>query len=169
MREVGSRGFQTGASLIEFALVLPVFLLLVIGVLYASIAFVTHQAVAHAAQRGADAAISADPNAPSYATLAVVRASLRVAEALSFLPGEPPEIELRQECDTPVDGAGNAPPASYFCVIDSGAAGGRMVSLSLAPAFSSLWPQFPRVALAPLPAYVRATGAAVVPRSDDGR
>lgn len=57
----GSR--QQGAALVEFAFVLLPLLLLTIGTLLYGLVFVTQQAMAFAAQRGADAIVQADPDA----------------------------------------------------------------------------------------------------------
>lgn len=53
---------QQGAALIEFAFVLLPLLLLTVGTLLYGLVFVTQQAFAFAAQRGADAIVQVDPD-----------------------------------------------------------------------------------------------------------
>lgn len=55
------RNRQTGAALIEFAFVLLPLLLLTVGTLLYGLVFVTQQAMAFAAQRGADAIVQVNP------------------------------------------------------------------------------------------------------------
>lgn len=76
-----SRNSQSGAALIEFAFVLLPLLLLTFGTLLYGLVFVTQQAMAFAAQRGADAIVQVDPNAfDSVAALCSSDAAARVAE-----------------------------------------------------------------------------------------
>lgn len=55
------RGSQEGAALVEFAFVLLPLLLLTVGTLLYGLVFVSQQAFAFAAQRGADAIVQVDP------------------------------------------------------------------------------------------------------------
>lgn len=73
--------------LVEFAFVLPIFLVLLYGMLVYSIVFVTQQAVAFAAESGADSVVTVAPQASNYDALATARATARVNEILGFLPG----------------------------------------------------------------------------------
>ena len=57
-----SRTAQTGQALVEFALVLPVMLLLMVGILEFARAWNLHQALTDATREGARRAAVADPN-----------------------------------------------------------------------------------------------------------
>lgn len=79
--------YQRGAVLVEFSLILVVLITLFYATLVYSIVFVTQQAVAYAAESGADAVVAVDPLDPGYDALATTVASARVTSTLAFLPG----------------------------------------------------------------------------------
>jgi Flp pilus assembly protein TadG len=95
-----------GQALVEFALVAPVLLLLVVGIFEFGRAWNAHQAVTDAAREGARAAVVADPLMTPDSVEAVVRnalarASLDPAKAeitlsgVNALTGEPARVEVR--------------------------------------------------------------------------
>lgn len=85
------RNTQTGAVLVEFSLILIAMITLFYGIIAYSIVFVTQQAVAYAAESGADAVVAVDPADPKYNDLATVAATRRVEDLLTFLPGGAPK------------------------------------------------------------------------------
>ncbi len=95
-----------GQALVEFALVAPVLLLLVVGIFEFGRAWNALQAVTDAAREGARAAVIADPLMTDDSVRAVVRnalarASLDGAQAeitltgVNALAGEPARVEVR--------------------------------------------------------------------------
>lgn len=79
---------QAGAALIEFGAIVIAFLTLTYGIIVYSIVFVSQQAVAYAAESGADAIVAVDPdNGASFSAVATMVATSRVNSVLSFLPG----------------------------------------------------------------------------------
>lgn len=163
---------ERGASLIEFAFVLPVFLMLIVGILYYGIGFATQQAVNHAAGRAADAAVAVDPalDSSAFRARAIEQAEPRIAGILAYFPGGTGErFVLSGGCDTAAD-SGAADQSSLCVGPDADRPGRRVVTVNLAPRFQSLWPGFPETGLIPTPEFVRATGTAVVAASpaDDG-
>jgi Flp pilus assembly protein TadG len=93
------RGVQHGAALIEFSVILLVLLTIFYGIFVYSILFVTQQAVAYAAESGADAVTMVDPMTiacdPADPVINDV-VGVRVNRILSFLPGgvSPPAVSL---------------------------------------------------------------------------
>lgn len=128
--------------MIEFALVLPVFLLLVVGIFYLGIVYFTGQSVQLAAQRGADAAITVDPERSkadfSQAALSQVRDRLR--HAVDFFPGAIASPELAAMTNHRCGGQARG---SYVCIADDASGDGYDVEVRLLPAFGDLWPGFP--------------------------
>ena len=59
---------QSGAALIEFALVLPLLLAIAVGIIYYGYAFVLQAAVEHAAKNGAQAAVAVSPLSEDYSS-----------------------------------------------------------------------------------------------------
>lgn len=90
-----------GATLVEFAFILPVLLLLLYGILVYGIVLVTQQAVAYGAERGAEAAVAADPDLAdgTYLAAADQLARQEVQTVIGFLPGGPGSIQV--ELTTP--------------------------------------------------------------------
>ena len=84
-----TRGLQRGATLIEFSLILVALLTLLYGIIVYSIVFVTQQAVAYAAESGADAIAVVDPDDDGFLTLAETVATAEVTRVAAFLPGSP--------------------------------------------------------------------------------
>lgn len=78
-----------GAALVEFAFILPVLLVLLYGILVYSIVLVTQQAVAYGAERGAEAAVAANPDLAdgSYLAAADQLARQEIQAVIGFLPG----------------------------------------------------------------------------------
>ena len=78
-----------GAALVEFAFILPALLLLLYGLVVYSVVFVTQQAVAYGAERGAEAVVAVDPElgAAAYQAQALGVARTEVLDAIGYLPG----------------------------------------------------------------------------------
>jgi Flp pilus assembly protein TadG len=81
-----SRRGEAGASAIEFAFVLPVFLILLYGIASYGLAFALSQVLTFAAEEGARAVVAADPAEPDYLDTAADLARTTVAERLAWLP-----------------------------------------------------------------------------------
>ena len=171
---------QRGASLIEFALVLPVFLTLIMGILFYGIAFATQQAVHFAAERGAEAAVSVDPDVllidseQNVNSLVSQLASDRIRGVLGCFPGVDevlPEsgagvvaIRVAEESACGDDEEGGT--AVKICVVDDGA-DTRHIQVRLSLAFDQLWLGFPRPGFFLTPDVVQATGSAVLAGASD--
>ncbi|MBO9469452.1 pilus assembly protein [Endozoicomonas sp. G2_2] len=161
---------QRGASLIEFALVLPLFLLLVIGILTYGIAFATHQAVNYAAQRSAESVTHLDPelDMAAYAARATGLVNERLASVLGYFPGDAPSVAAAENgCDTAEDSE-SAAPARLCIDTDADVPGRRVIVVELAPTFDSLWPGFPQTGYIPALGPIRATGRSVVAAGNGG-
>ena len=76
MRPLARRTDARGQALVEFALVLPLILMLLLGILEFGRAWNEHQVVTDAARAGARLAALADPNITSDSVQAVVAQSL---------------------------------------------------------------------------------------------
>ena len=89
----GERHVQRGAALIEFALVLPILLALLVGTIYYGYVFVLDAAVTHAAKQGAQAAVAVNPAAfdGGYEAEVVARVSASVSRNLEWLPAGVPD------------------------------------------------------------------------------
>jgi len=81
----GSR--QTGAAAIEFALVLPVLLFLIYGVVVYGYLFIVQSSMTFAAQEAAQSAVAVEPlDNPTYDTMVRQRSQQTAAQVLSWLP-----------------------------------------------------------------------------------
>lgn len=127
---------QCGAALIEFALVLPILLVLVIAIIYYGYVFMLDAAVTHAAKQGAHAAVNIRPTdfeSPSAYTTAVgVQVNNSVSDSLSWLP---PSVR---------DGLSEPPAVVTFSQPAAGQVGMQLsvtVSLNVAGGSSPLLPQ----------------------------
>jgi len=169
---------QTGATLIEFALVFPVFLVILFGIVFYGIAFATQQAVNFAAESGAETAVSFDPDALADSggtvnTLVSRRANGRIRGILGFFPGvdgafpaNGSKVSATQVADASACGIGNSDDGSttvHICVVSTAAdTGSRRIQVRLSPKFEQLWPGFPQPGFLPTPEFVRATGSAII-------
>lgn len=132
---------SNGATLVEFALIFPAFLLLIFGILYFGIYLFTQQSVQNAAQQGVNAAIAVDVDSAGKGFVRD-RVNARVASALSFMPGQIDDLQMGAVVNGRC-GAGDDP--GYVCVTNSGNDGSYDVVVRLQPKFSSLWPGFPKL------------------------
>ncbi len=73
--------------MVEFAAILLPMLTLLYGIIVYSIVFVAQQAVAYAAESGADAVVAVAPDFADFAGEAERQARMRVDDVLGFLPG----------------------------------------------------------------------------------
>lgn len=85
----GWPGRSSGATLVEFAFILPVLLVLLYGIFVYGIVLVTQQAVSYGAERGAEAAVAVDPSLAdgSYVAAADQLAKQEIQAVIGFLPG----------------------------------------------------------------------------------
>lgn len=141
--QVGEVRRQKGAELIEFALVLPIFLLLAFGILYFGIYLFTQQSVKNAAQEGANAAVVVDVDSAGndLSSLVLARVNARVASSLSFMPGHIDELQAGAIATN--GQCGGAGASGFVCISGPDSDGSYDVAIRLTPRFSSLWPGFP--------------------------
>jgi len=182
--ECAKKRQMRGASLIEFALVLPVFLALIVGILFYGIAFTTQQAVNFAAERGAETAVSVDPDSlvdsdDKVNPLVNTQANSRIRSVLGYFPGvdnafpangskvAATKVADASECGNGSDDDGST--TVNICVISTTAnAGSRRIQVRLSPKFQDLLRGFPQPGFFLTPEFVRATGSAVVAEPSDG-
>ena len=159
-----------GASLVEFAIVLPLFLLLVIGILTYGIAFATHQAVNYAAQRSAESVARLDPDLDmsAYGPRATDLVNERLASVLGYFPGDAPSVAAAESGCDPLEGPESAAAARLCIDTDIDVPGRRVIVVELAPTFDSLWPGFPQTGYIPALGPIRATGRSVVAAGNGG-
>ncbi|MAA74350.1 MAG: hypothetical protein CMN28_06545 [Salinisphaeraceae bacterium] len=110
-RSLADRRSQRGATLIEFTLILPALLALLIGGTLFGLVLVTQQAVTHAAESAVGAVLSldpetTDPQGAGFLSTAQTLAQSRVNRRLTFLPGSATASVLRSD---PIVDAGGAP------------------------------------------------------------
>ena len=81
---------QSGAAAVEFAIVLPVLILLIYGMVVYAYAYVMQEAITFAAQEAAEAAVRVDPAQAQGAFINQVtaEAQARAAAVLAWLPAE---------------------------------------------------------------------------------
>lgn len=86
-----------GATLVEFAFILPALLLLLYGLVVYSVVLVTQQAVAFGAERAAAATVAVNPELAPDAFLAQAEqvATQEVEDVIGFLPGAPGAVEVQ--------------------------------------------------------------------------
>ena len=84
---------QSGAALIEFALVLPLLLAIAVGIIYYGYAFVLKTAVENAAKNGAQEMVAVSPLKSNYAEQYEKRALDAVQASLYWLPYSAQVIE----------------------------------------------------------------------------
>lgn len=128
-----------GAALVEFAFILPALLLLLYGLVVYSVLFVTQQAVAYGAQRGAEAVVVVDPESDDYDTQVAAVARSEVLDVIGYLPGMGGGM---------IDVAVAAPAGSTL---------GQEVRVTVTYPFSSSW-NLPAPAFLPLPTNLTGVG-----------
>ncbi|MES1943124.1 hypothetical protein PC39_03337 [Salinisphaera sp. PC39] len=140
---MASRHGSRGATLVEFAFILPAVLLLLYGIVLYSIVLVTQQAVAYGAERGAQIAVSVDPRLDEsvYLQHAEELARAEIQDVIGFLPGVMNGVQV--ELVEPV-----------------GSAIGQELRVTIQYPFSN-W-GLPTPAILPLPATMRGVGVARV-------
>jgi hypothetical protein len=100
---VGRRGDE-GASALEFAIVVPILLLLLFGMLEFGLIFQAQLAVTHAAREGARLAVVQDGALFSVATVEERAYPLRIADGLSVSLTEPDSDSVRVTVSYPWTG-----------------------------------------------------------------
>lgn len=77
---------QVGASALELALVLPLFILLLLGAIHYGVLFTLQQSLTLAAEEGARASVAVSPATPNYQAAVCARANQAVQRFLQWLP-----------------------------------------------------------------------------------
>jgi len=77
---------QSGATAVEFALVLPLLIALTYSLFVYSYVFVVYESINYAAQQGAQSAVAVDPDIDDYFATVQTYAQTTVAGALSWMP-----------------------------------------------------------------------------------
>lgn len=80
------RARQVGASALELALVLPLFILLLLGAIHYGVLFTLQQSLTLAAEEGARATVAVSPATPNYQTAVCARADQAIQRFLQWLP-----------------------------------------------------------------------------------
>lgn len=147
-----SRRGETGAAALEFAILLPLLLLLIYGMFVYSYMFVVQEAITFAAQEAAEAAVKVDPAQDADDYDAAVRAEV-VATATRVLGFLPPAQRARVLGS---DGSG------VIITIGASPTGiGGVVTVNLSFLFTGLFPAIPLPGLGsipPMPATLVARG-----------
>lgn len=112
-RGPGLREDDSGQALVEFALVVPILLLLLIGILSFARAWNVHQALTDAAREGARTAVLANPEITTDSVRATIRGSLTrsmlngaaaqiTVTGVDGSPGTPTEVRVTYPMQMPV-------------------------------------------------------------------
>ena len=158
---------QSGASAVEFALLLPLLITLTYSMFVYSYVFVIFESINHAAQQGAEAAVAVDPSPDAgYEARLTSYARTMAAASLSWLPDRlkagsiGPNGSLIEvvPCPEGGGGGGNCPDADV---------GGQAVAVTIT--FQLLSPAVLPVltlpgigTVPPLPASMKGVGVALV-------
>ncbi|HXG28480.1 MAG TPA: TadE/TadG family type IV pilus assembly protein [Nevskiales bacterium] len=137
-----SRRGESGAAALEFAIMLPLLLLMIYGIVVYSYMFIVQEAITFAAQEAAEAAVKVDPAQDPADYEAAVRAEVvaTATRVLDFLPPAQRERVL-----------GSDGSKVEVTVADSPTGIGGVVTVNLVFSFSGLFPQIPLPALGPIP------------------
>jgi len=109
-RKPFGHGNETGAELIEFAFVLPLLLLVIVGIFDFGFLFQRYEVVTNAAREGARAAVLPDYQGQTAAVQARVQSYLNAAGlpgALATPCGVPPCVTVEFGVNVPVDATHN--------------------------------------------------------------
>jgi Flp pilus assembly protein TadG len=133
---------ESGAAALEFAILLPLLLLMVYGIVVYSYMFVVQEAITFAAQEAAEAAVKVDPAQDPSDYEAAVRSEVlaTATRVLDFLPAAQRERVLGS------DGA-----KVQISIGPSPSGVGGVVTVSLSFAFTGLFPQIPLPGVGPIP------------------
>ena len=106
---------QSGAAMVEFALVFPLLFFLIYGVVVYSYIFVLQESINFAAQEAAAAVVAVDPKVPGFETQMIQRARNTAISILAWLPASQASRVLGANGDkvevTPCTaGSGGCPP-----------------------------------------------------------
>src|SRR5687768_3585562 len=133
---------EAGATALEFAIVLPLLLLMIYGLVVYSYMFVLQEAINFAAQEAAEAAVRVDPAQEPADYEAVVNAEVRAAAArvLDFLPANQHDRVLGSDGSKVQVSVGPSPSGI-----------GGIVSVGLVFNFRGLFPSISLPGLGPVP------------------
>lgn len=146
------RQWESGAAAVEFALLLPLLLLMIYGIVVYSYMFVVQEAITFAAQEAAEAAVKVDPAQDPADYDAAVRAEVvaTATRVLDFLP------ESQRERVLGSDGS------KVLVTIEPSPTGiGGVVTVQLSFTFAGLFPTIPLPgvgAIPPMPGTLEARG-----------
>lgn len=157
--------------------------MLIVGILFYGIAFATQQAVNFAAERGAETAVSVDPDTlvdsdAQVNPLVSRQANSRIRGILGYLPGvdnafpaDGSRVAANLVTEASACGGSSDDDGAItvsICVVDDVAnKDGRRIQVRLSPKFEQLWPGFPQPGFFLTPEFVRATGSASVAEASD--
>jgi Flp pilus assembly protein TadG len=139
---MNSRRGESGAAALEFAILLPLLLLMVYGIVVYSYMFIVQEAITFAAQEAAEAAVKVDPAQDPADYEAAVRAEVlaTAARVLDFLPPAQRERVLGSDGSKVLVSVGPSPSGT-----------GGVVTVDLSFSFSGLFPQIPLPGLGSVP------------------
>lgn len=143
---------ESGAAALEFAILLPLLLMMVYGIVVYSYMFIVQEAITFAAQEAAEAAVKVDPAQDPADYEAAVRAEVVAAatRVLEFLPAEQRERVLGSDGSKVLVTIGPSPSGI-----------GGVVRVNLSFAFTGLFPQIPLPgvgSIPPMPGTLEAMG-----------
>lgn len=106
---------QGGAAIIEFSLVLPVFLFAFVSILYFGVVYFAGQSVQWAAQRGADSVLVVEPgqSKTAFGKAALSQVRERLSHVAGVFPGHLASPELATMMN---DRCGGPDRGSYVCI-----------------------------------------------------
>lgn len=90
-------GGQRGGAAMEFALILPLLILLTYGLIVYAYVFVLQESINFAAQEAAEAAVRVDPTTPDYNTQVISESRATAAAVLNWLPDSQKQRVLGNE------------------------------------------------------------------------
>lgn len=126
---------QRGASLIEFALVLPLLLMFLVGTVYFGYVYVLQMAATHAAQQGAIAAVGVSPvRTGSYASRVSNVVTATVDQSLEWLPAS---VQDGVTVTAPV----GSPPLKVTVKIDVAGGSSALLPQITLPPFGTVPPE----------------------------
>ena len=143
---------ESGAAALEFAILLPLLLMMIYGIVVYSYMFIVQEAITFAAQEAAEAAVKVDPAQDPADYEAAVRAEVQATatRVLGFLPPAQRERVLGSDGSKVEITVGPSPTGI-----------GGVVTVSLSFTFAGLFPQIPLPgvgSIPPMPGTLEAIG-----------
>ena len=85
-KALSSRAGQRGGAALEFALILPLLILLTYGMIVYAYIYVIQESINFAAQEAAEAAVAVDPTIQNYAEVVTTQSRASAVQVLSWMP-----------------------------------------------------------------------------------